>query len=80
MQTVSTVSNANVNAWEMLSETLTPDQRQLVGEAFLELFRRGRGQLVAESRQHRLHSLFVGRYMLVPQQAPSGESDACTGQ
>jgi hypothetical protein len=53
--------------WQILTETLSPDIREIVGKELLDLLKiPDRGQAIFEIKGHSIRSVFVGHNVPVP--------------
>lgn len=53
--------------WEILTKTLSPDIREIVGKELLDLLKAAdKGQAIIETKQHSIHSIFVGHNVIIP--------------
>lgn len=53
--------------WDILTKTLSPDIREIVGKELLDLLKTAdRGQAIIETKQHAVHSIFIGHNVIIP--------------
>lgn len=63
--------------WQILTETLSPDIREIIGKHLLDLLKTAdQGQAVIETKQHSIHGFFVGHSVIISKLNGNGET-AC---
>jgi hypothetical protein len=63
--------------WQILTETLSPDIREILGKELLDLLKAAdRGQAIFEIKGHSIRSIFVGHNVPVPKLNGNG-AEAC---
>jgi hypothetical protein len=54
-------------AWETLANTLSFDVREILARELLDLLKTAdKGQAIIETKQHAVHSIFVGHNVIIP--------------